>query len=255
MARHSSRSGSEAGILSRRGELYTGGPPEALLQQVHPAARFLSLLILLLGVSFCQNPLVLLGFFCLANGVAIVSYLNLSSVYRVVLVPVLLLVIPTWLMASLWYKLPPEAGAIFFLRTVASVTVASVMLHSIGLRRMQDVLKWLKLPFEIRQIWSIMIAQVAGFSELLNDMAQARRARAVAESHSRVVRRQIGRQMGILFSRTCQRGNELAYAIDARRITDTPESALAEDPSLRWNIRDHRFLWAGAATALAGVLL
>lgn len=255
MARQISKSGREAGILSRGGELYTGGPPEALLQQIHPAARFLSMLILLLGVSLCQHPLALLFFFWLANVVAIVSYLNLASVYRAVTIPVLLLAVPSCLVASLWYKLPPEAGAIFFLRTVASVTVASVMLHSIGLRRMQDVFKWFKLPFEIRQIWSIMISQVAGFSDLLNDMAQARRARAVSESNTRFVRRQIGRQMGILFSRTCQRGNELAYAIDARRIADIPHSVLADSRSLRWSLRDHCFIWAGATTSAAGALL
>jgi energy-coupling factor transporter transmembrane protein EcfT len=175
--------------------------------------------------------------FTFCSGLAVISFLNLRSIYKLVLIPVVLLSVPSWLVAVWWYGLPAQAGSLFFLRTLGSVTIASVLLHSIGLRRMGSVFQWFKVPLELRQMWNIMVSQVAGFSELVTDMALARSARTIKQAGGGLVRRQAGRQMGILFSRTYQRGNQLAFAMDARQIADIPVIP-AREAAGRWRLPD-----------------
>ncbi len=254
MARIRQSAGSEAGILSRQGELFSGGPPEGFLQRCNPASRVILLFLILSAISVCASPLLLAGFFALSMAVAILSFLNLASIYKLMLVPLLFMAIPSWLVAVWWYEIPFFSGVLFFLRTLASVSVASVVLHSIGLRRVGEVFVWLRLPVELRQTWTMMVSQVAGFSDLVTEMALARNARRVKPISGNQARRQIGNQMGILLARTYRRGTQLGLAMEARQVLQRGSSPNAPHEAI-WAARDYSLVAVGAAAALVGALL
>ena len=86
----------------------------------------------------------------------------------------------------------------------------------------REVMDFLRLPAELRQMWSIMVAQVVSFAGLVTDMMLARKARHVSKVRGNQVRMEVGRQAGVLFSRTWQRGNEISFAMDARNIDGHP---------------------------------
>lgn len=207
----------EEGFFGRGSDVYRGGPAEGVLQQLHPAARITGTVVVLLGVSLCTNPIALMSTFALAVVVAIVSYLNLKSLYRIMLIPVMLMALPVWLVASFVHS-NVEAGSLFFIRTLTSLAVAGVAIHSVGLRNIAEVMDFFRLPVELRQMWSIMVAQVVSFAGLVADMMLARKARHIGRVRGSQARLEVGRQAGVLFSRTWQRGNELSYAMDARNI-------------------------------------
>ncbi len=254
MARLRPPSGNEAGILSRQGELFNGGAAEGFLQKFHPGSRMIMLLIILGGISVCDNPVILAGFFALAMATAVAAFLNLRSIFRIMLVPLLLMAIPSWFVAVLYYQIPVLSGVPFFLRTLASMSVASVLLHSIGLRRIGEVFAWLRVPVELRQTWTMMVSQVAGFSDLVNEMALARHARRVQPVGGSVVRRQIGGQIGILLARTYQRGNQLGLAMESRQITH--EGRVTSMGDVRaWTGKDYALIILGVAMASLGVII
>ncbi len=207
----------DEGIFRRGSDVYRGGPVEGPLQRLHPAGRMAGAVILLLGVSLCRNPAALVLIFAVAIVAAVLSYLNLKSLYKIMLVPVVLMALPVWVVASLLHS-SVEAGSLFFLRTLTSLAVAGVAIHSVGLRNIAEVMDFLRFPAEFKQMWSIMVAQVVSFAGLVSDMMLARKARHVGKVRGGQVRVEVGRQAGVLFARTWQRGNELAYAMDARNI-------------------------------------
>lgn len=254
MARQQRSSGSEAGILSRRGELFSGGPSEGFLQKFHPASRMLMLIVVLGGIAVCKSPAVLAAFFALSMAMAVAAFLNLRSIFRIMLVPLALMAIPSWLVAVIWYQLPLLAGVPFFLRTLASVSIAGVILHSIGLRNVGEVFVWLRVPLELRQVWTMMVSQVAGFSDMVSEMALARQARRVQPVRGGLVRRQIGTQMGVLFARTYQRGNQLGLAMESRRIMQRGDP-ISAGHEIGWTGGDYGLVIFSVATSVMAALI
>jgi energy-coupling factor transporter transmembrane protein EcfT len=227
-----------AGIFSRSGQLYTGGPQDGFLQSIHPAARFAALFLLVLAVSLCMHGPLLFVVFAATMVGAFASYLDISSIYRVALVPLLIFALPAWVVAHFWYGGAGGNGGLFFLRTTTSVIVVTAMLHSIGMRQTGNVLRWFGLPVELRQMWSIMLSQVASFSEMVSNMAIAREARYIRRSAGQM-RKQIGTQAGVLFARTHRRGGQLAFAMESRTLHSTSVTLSRKDP---WRANDYVFL-------------
>ena len=211
-------------IFSRQGELFTGGPPEGLLQKVHPAARFVILCILLLSLSFITNLFVLAACFIIALIMATLSFLDIRITYSIIWIPLVILALPSWLFSTLWYRIPLSASLPFVLRTLSSITSAVVIFQSIGLRNFTKVFEWFRLPSDLRTAWTLMIGQVAAFADLLTTMAHARKARQLVPVKASVTRRQIGRQAAILFARTNHRSDQLAMAMEARGITSISQT-------------------------------
>jgi len=240
-----------SGVFARSGQLYSGGPAAGWLQKLHPASRLIAALLLVLGLSMNSQVWGLLVILFVMIILALTAYLDLPSIYKVALIPIGLFALPAWLI-SIWISdTPLFEGSLFFFRTVSSVIVVLVILHSIGLRNVTTALKWFRLPRELQLAWSIMVAQVASFSDLVSNMALARQARQIQDNDTSLIRRQTGRHAGVLFSRTYRRGIDLSNALEVRGLSQAGPS---RQSSIVWSTADYIFL-AAIIGFLTGILI
>jgi len=210
-----------SGVFARSGQLYRGGPSVGWLQKLHPASRLIAAFLLVLGLSFTSQVWSLLVVLLIALSLALMAFLDITSIYKVAMIPIGIFALPAWLISAWISNTPLHEGSLFFFRTAASVIVVLVTLHSVGLRNVTIAFRWFRLPRELQLVWSITIVQIASFSDLISNMALAREARQIQRQNSSVTRNQIGRQTGVLFSRTSRRGIDLAFALEARDLSES----------------------------------
>lgn len=205
-------------MLSRTGQLFTGGPSEGILQKASPPTRLIALLLLTAIAAFTSNPILLAGLLSTALILATVSYLDLPSILRITALPLILLALPSWLIAAIFLDLPWSVAARGVLRVATSTAIAIILLHSIGLMNIASTLRRLGVPAELCTACRIMIAQATTFSDVTTEMELARNSRIITQPPSGKIRHLIGGQMGVLFARMLQRSHDLVLATDAREI-------------------------------------
>jgi len=234
-------------LFHRDSQLFGGAPGGQLLQGVAPAARFIGMILLLIGANVTHSPLVLAGLFAMMIVGATASAVNVSSALRLALIPVIVFALPSWLLAHLISV--TGASAMLLLRTFVSCSIASIMVHSIGLRQISNVLQSFHVPADFILIWRIMIAQIAAFAIILGDMAHARSARQIARPAFAQRFRHGGMQAGVLLQKTDKRGFETALALNARTI-----AASGEAPQFSITAADLLFISLCLTAAVAGVI-
>ncbi len=205
-------------MLSRKGQLFTGGPPQGALQKVSPPLRLLLLAIITGITAFSAHPILLAGIMSAAIILAVISWLDLISILRAMLYPLALLAAPVWIISVIFFDQPWTLAALGILRVASTLAVAMVTIHSLGLINIAPALRRLGLPAELCITWRMMISQAIIFSDTSADMQLARSARTFNQPSSTRHWQTTGRQAAILFARMFQRSRELVMAIDAREI-------------------------------------
>lgn len=205
------------------------------------------MVLLLLGANLTHSPVVLAELFVAVIVAATVSAINLPAALKLALIPVLVFALPSWFFAHLLSA--SSASAMLVLRTFVSCSIASIMVHSIGLRHISGVLQSFRVPADFILIWRIMIAQIAAFANILSDMAHARAARQIARPALAQRLRHGGMQAGVLLQKTDKRGFETALALNARTI-----NAPAAPGKLAVTAADLLFIILCFSAAVAGLL-
>src|SRR5690606_10233439 len=128
-------------ILSRQGQLFTGGPAEGFLQKIPASARLIAIIMLVGVAAFVNSPMLLAALTAALLLFALLSYLDIPSILRTAALPVLILAIPTWALAVLFFEATPAAAGLSILRVICSVTISITLLHSIGLTHVGPTLR------------------------------------------------------------------------------------------------------------------
>jgi len=183
----------------------------------------------LLVVLLTRSPVILAVVITAELLIAAYSFITLSSLARVALLPMGLLVLPMWGMARLLHAVD-DAGAITgILRTGSCILTGAVFLHSVGLRNVRMLLEQLRLPADFVLAWQIMLAQATSFGGLLEEMGRARAMRRIAKANGREMRQEIGSQLAVLLARMLRRGDDLGSAMQTRNIS--AQKAIQDPPN------------------------
>lgn len=232
-------------MLSRQAQIFTGGPAEGFLQSFSAPARLVALLVLVMGAALSTSLTALALTFTIVMAAALLSYLPMPSLLKIVALPVILLAAPTWLVGIAFFNMDPPAAAVALVRVATSTSTGVVLAHSIGLSKVPGALAAVGLPAPLAASLQAAVSQAFIFSDLSTEMEMARRARTIRLPKGGLLRRLMGGQMAILLGRMLERSRELTLAAEARTIHGLPV----------YHNSQHKHGWRAPDAALIGASL
>ncbi len=235
-----------------------------LLQAVDPRVKIVSVLALLLAVSFSRNLVVIVSLYVVALVLAGLSQLPIGSFIRRVwlVLPFFtgLIAVPALFMTpgpALW-ALPFDLTitrtgamtALFLLTRVGtSVSFALLLIWTTPWNTLLKALNVLRVPDGFILILAMTYRYIALLLAIVDDMFLSRKSRVVGKLSSADERRLLAASAGALLGRSLQLSTEVYLAMQSRGYRGTPRTLDT------FAMRSRDWAWGVGLMALAGVAM
>ncbi len=240
-----------------------------LMQDLNPAAKLISVLVLLVCAALSHSLPVLALIYILANVAAYASSIPLGVLNRRVLLSAPLFVggIALPLLFSfaspgnpfvvLWHTpyiaITTQgmwAFAVLVMRVTATVALAVLLTMSTPWHKLLGAMRSLKAPSIFVSLVAMTYRYITVLLQTADDMFTARKSRTVGPVHDAEARRFVGNGIGVLFSKTMALTDEVIAAMTARGYRG--ESKVLNKSV--WNRKDVLWVVCIFATAIALIL-